>query len=409
MLRIRAVVLTCLITACCFEAAALAFVALRQGRFHYATSPVYAGPSWQGALPAMRLHPYFGFFSETTPFPPLPRPGEANASEVLVGVFGGSVAQGYYFHEALNNSLRDALQAMPRHAGRTVRVLNFAHPGYKQPQQLHVLTHYLSLGLKLDVAICIDGVNEIGFHETNREQGLDESMPIGSVFGDLIRQCQAGDFRDPLLCEKAAAQRMAVQRHEAALEAVTALGYCLELARGTWAERRYWKLADNAPAGDRNASSLVSFAPSDPGLDDAARLRRAVDLWLFTLRSMHQTAALGGALLLEFVQPNQYHNTARVLTREEIYAAWSERSVLADSVDAGYRLFLGNLDALRAEGVRVHDMTRVFDQVPETIYTDTCCHFNDRGYELVSDYVVNATKAALGGAALEGAALEGGP
>ena len=41
-------------------------------------------------------------------------------------------------------------------------------------------------------------------------------------------------------------------------------------------------------------------------------------------------------------------------------------------------------------GVRFHDLTRIFENHPETIYRDTCCHVNQRGNELLGEAIAEA-------------------
>ncbi|MCB1034981.1 MAG: hypothetical protein KDD47_14230, partial [Acidobacteria bacterium] len=63
---------------------------------------------------------------------------------LLVGVFGGSVAQ--IFGVAGSQALADGLSKVPRFAGREVVVLDLALGGMKQPQQLMTLNYLLVLG-----------------------------------------------------------------------------------------------------------------------------------------------------------------------------------------------------------------------------------------------------------------------
>jgi len=63
--------------------------------------------------------------------------------DFIVGIFGGSVAASF----AVTAQQAGDFQPIE---GSNVRILNFASGGYKQPQQLLVLSYFLSLGQTFD-------------------------------------------------------------------------------------------------------------------------------------------------------------------------------------------------------------------------------------------------------------------
>lgn len=118
------------------------------------------------------IHPYFGAvvdpgrhpagvvsdlgFIESAMIETLVRPAPATT---VVGVFGGSFAAGVYRQIAQLDG-----ETLARRLGtedRQAVAVNFAKGGYKQPQQLMVLTYLLALGAQLDVVINVDGFNEV--------------------------------------------------------------------------------------------------------------------------------------------------------------------------------------------------------------------------------------------------------
>ena len=68
--------------------------------------------------------------------------GARAADRYQIWVVGGSVA--YMFAESKGAArLTELLGADPRFAGRTLELQNYAHPEYKEPQQLMRLTEHL--------------------------------------------------------------------------------------------------------------------------------------------------------------------------------------------------------------------------------------------------------------------------
>ena len=75
---------------------------------------------------------------------------------------------------------------------RTLIPLCMAHEGYKQPQQLLVLSYFLSIGQPFDLVINIDGFNEVALSPLNHQQNLDISMPSASHLIPLINLIDKG-------------------------------------------------------------------------------------------------------------------------------------------------------------------------------------------------------------------------
>ena len=115
---------------------------------------------WAGGKYTEALHPYVGFVPA-----PVGRDGTKKGilrhirprseGQRLVGVFGGSFAAGVCRHG------RKTFENLLSEPGKRAVILCFAVAGYKQPQQLMMLTYFLSLGGVLDVVINIDGFNEV--------------------------------------------------------------------------------------------------------------------------------------------------------------------------------------------------------------------------------------------------------
>ena len=135
------------------------------------------------------LHPYQGFvtnpaFSAVAPHPisefgfvdVAPPLHERDEGRLIVGIFGGSVAQSFALEGTA--TLAEVLVGSPAFAGREVVFVSAALPGYKQPQQLMTLTYLLALGAEFDIVINLDGFNEIALHPTrNGPQGVAASYP----------------------------------------------------------------------------------------------------------------------------------------------------------------------------------------------------------------------------------------
>ena len=95
--------------------------------------------------------------------------------QVVIGIFGGLV--GVWFYQAGATRLIEALRRHPYFSNRELVPLCLSHEGYKQPQQLLVLSYFLSIGQTFDLVVNIDGFNEVALSSLNEQRGLDLSMP----------------------------------------------------------------------------------------------------------------------------------------------------------------------------------------------------------------------------------------
>src|SRR5262249_12233603 len=87
------------------------------------------------------------------------------------------------------------------------------------------------------------------------------------------------------------------------------------------------------------------------------------------------------------IQPNQYLHDSKPLSTEE-----REKSFNADNAE----YYNNGMQALRIAAVeiepnvKIFDMTQIFKQTEETLYFDPCCHFNERGNEILARSIVLA-------------------
>lgn len=315
-----------------------------------------------------------GFFRP--PGPPI----EGEPGAVRVVMFGGSVAMILSFEG--RDRLLSELGRSPMYAGRTLELTSYALGGYKQPQQLATLTYLLATDRRPDLVINLDGFNEVVLPATeNAPQGVALAYPRGwpqRIAGlgdaDLVRQVG----------------RLALLRE----------------ARGRWARllsRRpfRWSPTVNLAwrAGDRRLAASIGAAeaglarrsPADAGYaghgpfvapaGDADLYRRLADLWFAGSLQMHRLCEANGIPYVHFLQPNQYVPGAKRMGAEERAVAFAEDHPYREPVVEGYPYLVAAGRELIRRGVAFHDLTRIFEDVDEPLYFDTCCHLNREGSE----------------------------
>lgn len=366
-----------------------------------------------------QLHPYFGFvdrvgmghsfsyskvnhisnnygFASTYPYPFK----RQNPNQFIVGVFGGSVAQNYSFFEMEKHILAAELKKLPALANKEIIILPFAVGAYKQPQQLIVLSYFLSIGQDLDLVVNIDGFNEVVLSSVNERDGFDRSMPYKYVIVPLVRLA-AGNFSEEELQLTLDIVRNKKQL-ESSIKSIEgsrfATGYLISWIRAKFAQRRYHQELvelDRLQTVGINSGQLNTQFPARPQLDEERRFQEIVADWSTSSLLMSQLLAQRNISYFQFIQPNQYQPTERIFTKNERAIAIIESSSYRPGVVKGYPLLLAELPKLQQAGVNVQSAINVFDKVADAVYADDCCHYNERGNQVFGEFVAIAIGQAL--------------
>jgi hypothetical protein len=355
------------------------------------------------------IHPYLGFVTvppsqvrdgpltlEALGLPgggPLVR--EARPDTLVLGVFGGSLAQYFAIGDGPQR-LFTGLQSLPEFAGRRLVVLNAAHSSYKQPQAEMALSYLLALGAHLDLVILIDGFNEVAgapleYENTGlfplypsrwvlRVANLDADTKMRLLIGEIAyRKEERARWADRLL-------------HSRALHSRTvALLWAFYDGHtdATLAARRQ-------DLARRRSGQAEEFVATGPRYRDEGRLYDdLVTAWAAGSLGMHAVAREHGFRFFHFLQPNQHVRGSKPLAPEEVEILRGGE-VYAPHVERGYPLLRAKGDELRRRGVAFADLTEVFAELPEPIYVDNCCHVGPHGNELLADAMAAAIRVEVG-------------
>jgi hypothetical protein len=313
---------------------------------------------------------------------------------VEVVILGGSVANQLVANGG--DRLAARIASLPLAQGKRVRVRNLATGGYKQPQQLYALSWYLLHGNRVDVAINVDGFNDLVLGYTdNLQDGVSPFYPRGWRW-------RVGDLDDPQVSAAIAGLASARERRTA-----LAARFRSSPLRRSRMVTYLWIRADRRLEGRETAAESAlrgtrsrqrgGFAMTGPRFDGNldGYLRSTVDVWA---RASLQLAALcrgQGIAYLHFLQPNQHDSGGKVLDRREAAIARRANPTIVSLVRQGYPLLSSAGAGLRSQGVEFFDLRSMFASVSEPLYVDACCHLNVRGNELLADRIADALARSL--------------
>lgn len=425
---LKILVINALLLFLLLEAGSVAFYYWQTRSFFYTRNPIQdqyavsqAGPNRDkfNEPMAYRIHPYFGYTYKPG-FRPTPSDlaannngflsnydypfKRANENQYIVGIFGGSVADKFWLYEFEHHSLANNLRKLPTLQNKEVIVLNFALPGGKQPQQMLILSYFLSVGQDLDLVINIDGYNEVHHAASNNRNFVEASMPTSFIELPMVEMAN-NDLSDQeaesiltILKDKARMKKLLAQTTECKL----AFSYLL-----TAVQIKYYSSVYSQHVGEytllvlgrsklEKNDTIVRINRLSSPTDDDALYHNAAEIWADSSLSMNGMLAQRHIPYFQFLQPNQYYSTGRKFSEAERIIAVTQRGEGFDeAVKKGYPILLSRIADLKNSNVAVFSAVNLFDNIQDAVYVDDCCHYNDRGNEVLSHYVFSEIKRAV--------------
>ena len=334
-------------------------------------------------------HPYHGFtdHSPNAPLNAMPPP-QTGPDTVVIGLLGGSVAREVapYLQQALTRHFAD--QGLPKEPV----VVPLAANALKQPQQFHIAGFMLTMGGRFDLLVNLDGYNELDGAYTNFENTVFPFFPFQwekLVFLTREEIALAGQIR--------AARAQLAQLQQAGPASpfrYTALYGLLHRYQTRQAETRISQLSYEL-AAQGSARSLEQQGPYVPFQDTAQVHQEAVRVWYRSSLLLSRLAAAAGADYYHFLQPNLYIPNTKPLSPRERQELVNPARAAQSNFPETYPRFVQFGQELQQRGVNYFDLTPIFNDHPETLYRDDCCHLNQRGYELLAAAMVAPLTPAL--------------
>jgi len=352
-------------------------------------------PQDQPRTKAYRLiHPYLGFVHEpdnsynSFGFPG-PEPLSTDRKDTIaVCLTGGSVAKLLY--QISGDYLARKLEETGAFGNRKIKLFSVALGGFKQPQQLLALNYLSTLGAHFDIVINLDGFNEIVLpYSDNLQLNIHASYPR---HWDLLSR-NSLNVEEQLLLASQAEARLEKER-------VTKIFVASGLRHSNLG-LFFWKVIDTKKESeiieaDRKLKKALELetaqyqttGPPQHFNDTTEYFDQLAEYWKNASLLMGKLAGSADFEYFHFLQPNQYVPGSKTLTKEEMEIAYVEGPFLYKSaVEQGYSFLINKGKELTKGNINFADLTMMFRNTPETVYNDECCHFNEHGYEMISDTV----------------------
>lgn len=363
-----------------------------------------------------RFHPFFGFIQKpSADF----RPGfkvnnygfispydyplkKTKNNQFFIGVFGGSVASDYAIFQVQNQILPKYLKQLPGLKDKEFVILSFATGGYKQPQQLLILNYFLALGQELDMVVNIDGFNEVALANLNNKNKVDLAMPSIQHIWPLA------NFANNSLSTKAMEATLRIQDNKTRInQGLSSLQNCSLAACDALISVYLQNLVNNYKTDvinfeqertkqQKNDSGSVIYINTNKSvLQDSLAYEEMAWNWAKSSIFMHKVLSASNVPYFHVLQPNQYYQTKRVFGEAEKQIAFNKETPYAKSVEIGYPALFKKLPNLTKNNINILNAVNVFDRTKDAVYVDSCCHYNQAGEVIFSDYVGRSILKAL--------------
>jgi len=327
----------------------------------------------------------YGFLGENTPFV------KKTKDNLVVGVFGGSFAMGV---SRRRETFVTMLKKISQFKDKEIIIQPLTLGGYKQPQQLMTLSYFLSLGVHFDVVINIDGFNEVALP-------LSDNIPkkIHPLYPRLWFTRFKKSFNSELLKMMTRSQMQLDKRCEWAKTFsgfFTDFNVSLNVIYQIYDEKYHniWNkmqndLANYTVSDVKNMEYDVSGPPFDYE-NKSLLFDTVIENWFNSSLQMNHLCAANHMEYFHFLQPNQYVPGSKKMTEKEKKIAFyrDESHPYCQGVLQGYPLLIEKGKELKARDIPFYDLTRIFVDEDEILYADSCCHLNERGYDLIIEEIV---------------------
>jgi hypothetical protein len=310
-----------------------------------------------------------------------PYPYEKREGDLVIAILGGSVAE-IFANQAESHFQRFAEEEHDFH-GRIV-FINLAAGGYKQPQQLFHLQLSILSGFQFDIVLNLDGFNDLALAQQNLSLSVNPLYPSFQHFALMAKLSDAPDRQTVkdlntfhnLLTREISLLRLVEStpfRHSPFFSLLGAIG----------SKHYKTKISQTQYSLTTNAQTNITSSFTGPPLTNQTP-KTPVIVWQEASRQMHAIANQVGLTYVHALQPNQYLEGSKPLSKLEKEIAYNPdhpwgmiiKSEYASMKKAGYEL--------QNEGIPFHDLTDIFAGNNEDLYVDDCCHIGERGNEILA-------------------------
>lgn len=305
-------------------------------------------------------------------------------NEYIIGILGGSVATFWWCmcHEEAEMKLSEKL-------GRPVKILDFALGAAKEPQQLMILSYFLSIGQKFDMIINLNGYNEVANSLRNFDTQFVYSFPTAYILNPYTTDMNFTVANAEIILAQKKMQSISgrlnfIEDINSRVLHSRFISYLCHRVFNKFHSDLIEK--QNKIVGMESTTGNMFLVPEhDNILDSKKKIKLITDLWIMSSKVISDICKSNNILYYEFIQPSQYHTTKKFTDYEKQYCIdknW-EKWIIE------YPNIINNVLNFHKNDIQMVNLATIFDNEEEEIYVDMCCHVNYLGNSIITDHIVD--------------------
>lgn len=339
-------------------------------------------PSEEGLIVS---HPVFGHvgngssvnnfgFSDSKPFPWSKDPSNFN-----IGLLGGSVA--IQIFNQLKKELQQSkeVQRFQSLCGKNVVLHNLALGAGKQPQQLFIFQYFLD---RIQMAVNLEGVNDVFF---DPGPGVPSAFP--STTSLLFRMTEQRKEIVNKLREVRKQQVWILRASESKLANSALIRFLLN--------KRFFSL-EQAYVREEDALRK-SFPPIENGVfpEGKIRYKELTENWARYVQLQWEIAKAYKVPQIFLIQPSGYLPESKPMSEEEKKIALHSDPKIQNERREAIQSLYSRANELFRNRVPVKGLGDIFQKQKDQVYSDDCCHLNEKGISLLAEAVKNELQLLL--------------
>lgn len=309
-----------------------------------------------------RTSPFFGYVLEnennygfqTSENFPIKR----NKDSFVIAIIGGSVANNFSTFIDKDPKVKDLFKKnVPRLANKDIQFINFAIPGYKQPQQYFVLSYFID---QIDYLIQLDGWNEAWVRTSHQ---FPADYP---AFSEYLYSQQIGEKLEKLLAKKLLIDFL---KNNIVLNKSMAVTLARSILQDDW----------NKLSGDLLVNNEKFFYKTHHSEEDLKNI--SIDAMVKYIKLEKNLLKMYNKKAYFFIQPSQYNPDSKT------FSDWEKKVIFSTAENAKINAWA--FQKVRAEATKLGstDLAYIFKNELKSVYVDDCCHLNNLGNKIMADAI----------------------
>lgn len=301
-------------------------------------------------------HPYLGYYNRSHK---IEFHNSASNKDFKIAIVGGSVAESFGNY-LLTPIGRDQLSKILNTSNEkeNFNVINLAAGGHRQPQQSISTLLFMD---KADLFISIEGLNEFLFQKlpcypTTWNQQSIRYLPEVPIYRILIPKISKSIILTLAHLANSGLPSSRLAFYILKDKAYSVIHF-LENYQISYLENKCLESADPSP-------------------------NEKIQMWIRQIQIQHQLFGNSKTKLYTVFQPNQYYVDSKPWSESE-KKLFEKNGYVANIVRNTYPKARSSFLKEQQTNVNLLDFTEIFKNHPEDIYIDRCCHFANRGNEIL--------------------------